>query len=72
MAKRLTENHPLYQKVEKLEKFMHELGITLDYDGYHLNITDNETGVVVCYRDKEGGEDISSFPYFAETKLVID
>ena len=72
MAKRLTENHPLTQKVEKLEKFMNDLGISFEWDGYHMNITDTETNVSAVYRDKESGEEVTTIPYGYEVKLVVD
>ncbi len=72
MAKKLTEKHPLYKKVEELEKFMNKLGIQLEWDGYHLVVTDTENNVTAMYRDMESGDDITEFPYGFEIKLVID
>lgn len=71
MAKRLTEKHPLSQKVVKLEKFMSELGISFEWDGYHMVVTDCETNVSACYRDAESGDEIQNIPYGFEVKLVV-
>lgn len=72
MAKRLTENHPLSKKVEQLEKYMREIGISLYFDGYHLNVIDTQSNVSAEYRDKESGEAVNEFPYVFEAKLVIE
>lgn len=72
MAKKLTEKHPLSQKVEKLEKFMSELGISFEWDGYHMLVNDTETGISAAARDAESGDDIQNVPYGFEVKLIIE
>lgn len=69
MAKRLTEAHPLTQKLRQVEKLMDSLNMKIEWDGYRLNISDENTTAI--YKDIEGGEE-SMFPCMFESKLVIE
>lgn len=70
MAKRLTEKHPLTIKLRALESYMYKAKISIDWDGYHMVITDTETGESAMYRDAESGEHLPELPYMMETKLT--
>ena len=72
---RLKEEHPVAQKVRKLEDLADELGLTIDIGwGDQIVIQDNETGQNYKYKDIEQSFDshdsTSSFPYGMETKLI--
>lgn len=69
---RLTDKHPLFKKIEKLDAFMRELGVEIEWDGYHLNAHDTESGFTARFKEDESGSDISSFPCLTETKLVVE
>ena len=71
MAKRLTEKHPLMVKLRALERYMDDEKISIEWDGYHMVITDTDTGESAMYRDMESGYDVCEFPYMMETKLII-
>ena len=70
MAIRLTEKHPLTIKLRALESYMDKAKISIEWDGYHMVITDTETGESAMYRDAESGQHLSDFPYMMETKLI--
>lgn len=70
MAIRLTDNHPLTKKLRKLEAYMDELGIKLEFNGYHIVVSDTETNVDAIYKETECGENCSEVPNLTETKLV--
>lgn len=70
MAKRLTENHPLQKKVRQLEQYMEELGLSIEFDGYHLLISDRETSCI--YKEADTGEYATEFPLMTESKLVME
>lgn len=70
MSKRLTEKHPLYQKVKELENYMLENKISLEWDGYHFLVMDTVTGEEVLIKDIDTGEDCIEFPWMYEIKLV--
>lgn len=73
MAKRLTEHHPLDKKLKKLEAFMQEIGIEIEWHGYdRMVVTDTETKVSAFYKDADGGSAVTQIPYFIEAKLVIE
>jgi len=69
MAKRLTEAHPLMQKLRQVEKLMDNLNVKIEWDGYRLNVSDDNTTAI--YKDVEGNEE-TSFPCMFESKLVIE
>ena len=70
MAKRLTDKHPTYQKLLRLEALANELGLQIEYDGYRMWVVDNERGDRFVYKDIEGVE-VSEWPCTFEWKLVI-
>ena len=70
--KRLTKNHPLDQKLRKLEMFMYELNISIEFDGYHLNVIDKENGDTAQYRDTESWDNLDEFPSIVEAALTIE
>lgn len=70
MAKQLTEKHPLTIKLRALESYMDSEKIFIEWDGYHMVITDTETGESAMYRDAESGEHLRELPYMMETKLT--
>jgi len=70
MTKRLTEKHPLTIKLRALESYMDESKISIEWDGYHMVITDTDTGESAMYRDAESGEHLPELPYMMETKLT--
>lgn len=72
MAKRLTEEHPLTQKLRKLEAAMAEIGIALEWDGYRMKAMCTQTGESANYRDAESGEALTEVPSFMESKLTRD
>lgn len=74
--KKLTEKHPLAQKVSQLEELAANLNITLTWDRFgRARFEDTETGTVAFYCDLEGGPDSrnnpTSFPSGLETKLIL-
>lgn len=70
MAKRLTEKHALTIKLRALEAYMDNAKISIEFDGFHMIITDGDTGKSAMYRDSESGEDLPIFPHMMETKLI--
>jgi hypothetical protein len=72
MASKLTENHPLRQKLDALERFMNETHIALDWDGYHLNVTDTQTNVTAVLKCSDDNSYEMTLPTFSENKLVIE
>jgi len=70
MATKLTELHPLTKKLRKLESYMDQNKIWLEWDGYRLNVTDNESGLTAHLEDNESSENIAEMPYMMETKLI--
>jgi hypothetical protein len=72
MAKRLTENHPLDKKLRKLEEFLAENKMSIQFGAYgKVFMACEETDTTALYKDVEGGL-ADSIPYFCETKLVIE
>lgn len=73
---RLKETHPTLKKVRELEEYAEKLGIILTVgNDNQLFISDEEfPSVEFQYRDFEqnpsGYETTTSFPYFAETKIL--
>ena len=72
MAKRLTEDHPLHQKLVKLEELANQLGIELSFNGYYAIVKDKETGLETKLLDNEGGYPVTEFPSSFEWKLRVD
>ena len=70
MAKRLTEQHPLTKKLRSMEAYMDKVKISIKWDGYHMIITDTDSGESAMYRDAESGEHLPELPYMPETKLT--
>lgn len=70
MSLRLTENHPLTKKMRSLEVCMDKLGISLEWDGYHLIVTDTDTGINAHYKDNDSSEHLTEFPSCFESKLT--
>jgi hypothetical protein len=72
MAKRLTQQHPLDKKLRKLEDFLTENDLSIQFGHYgKVYITCNKTHTTAQYLGVEG-EEADSIPYFCETKLVIE
>lgn len=73
MAKRLTENHPTWQKVEKIFALMEELGITIERNNYYTTITDKDhPEVEFMLKDSDSSEMLDLFPPFMEYKIIIE
>jgi len=70
MAKRLTEHHPLTQKLRKLEAFMEELGIGLEWNGYQMVVSCQETKEEALLLDQESGKVVIEVPSHFESKLI--
>ena len=70
MAKRLTEHHPLTKKLRALENYMQDAGIFIEWDGYHMVVSDAETKARI--KDNDNGQDLTEMPYCCETKLIIE
>ena len=70
MAKhRLTEQHPLTQKVQKVEELMNELGIQFSFNEYgNVYVTDGKIEAQML--DLDSGGRVDTIPYWCETKLV--
>lgn len=73
----LKENHPFAKKVRKLEDLANELGIRIKVTyNDQIILTDIENSIDYQYRDIEQNhnsiDSTSSFPYFAETKIIFD
>jgi len=63
------ETAPIEQVLRKLEVFMEKNGIKLDFNGYQLNVTvDNSTGYV---KDVESGENSFSLPRLVESEKIV-
>jgi len=69
MAKRLTSHHPLSKKVEKIAELMDELGVSVDWNGHALVVSDDETDAIV--QDTDGDQNIFSFPPQFEFNLIL-
>lgn len=68
MRVRLTEKHPLDIKLRKLEDYMNENGITLEWNGYNMVFKDENESAYL--KDNDNGEPCMEVPYICENKLV--
>lgn len=77
MLKRLTESHPTFEKIRKLETLADDLSLRLHKTLCGFDIEDRENGITVAYMDLEQGFHCydhapDSFPSPFETKLIIE
>jgi hypothetical protein len=73
MTKRITDQHPFMEKVNKLYDFMEELGIEIEYNGMGgLNINDKINSKVYSLRDIDSSEIVEYFPTGYEFKLTFE
>lgn len=70
MATRLTENHPLTMKLRALEVYMEDEQIKIEYDGYHLNVIDSDTGINAYYKDADTHENAIEIPSLCHSHLI--
>lgn len=71
--KRLTENHPFIEKVNKLYNIMSEMGITIDANALGgLDITDDDSDITYRLRYLDDGELSPTFPTIVEFKLTFN
>jgi len=70
---RLTEKHPLTQKLRELEDFMVERNIALTWNGHRLEFSaygDTVEGDYGFVREAESNEECTDFPSQFSTKLI--
>jgi hypothetical protein len=70
MAKKLTSEHPLSKKLEKVDALMRELKIEIQWNSYYTTVVDLETTTPYHLKDADSGERVEDFPSMFETKLV--
>ncbi|MEE9451044.1 MAG: hypothetical protein V3V72_13425 [Ignavibacteriaceae bacterium] len=68
--KRLTELHPLMKKLRALEAYMDQQKISVEWNGYDMQVTDTETNEAAYLKDCDNGEALTELPYMMETKLI--
>ena len=71
--KLINQKHETYQKIEKVEKLMSELGLTLEVSKNTNNgliLTDSQKDVKVCFID-DNYEQSMEFPSTFENKKII-
>lgn len=71
MSKRLLPNHPLDIKVRKLEQFLFDNKLKIEFNNYYTHITDLETNTSAEYIDADSGRVETEIPSFCESKLII-
>lgn len=72
MAKRLKETHPTFRKVQQVFDLMDQLGITIEFNGYHTVVADKNLDAEMQLKDADSGEVLTFVPPFMEYKLIIE
>lgn len=67
---KLTDRHPVQQKLQKLIDYAEQLGITIEIPVTHLPVTihDKESGKNFVLEDADSGAPIREFPPVCEYK----
>jgi hypothetical protein len=70
----LKETSEIVQKFRKVENLMSDLGITIDFDGFHMVISDDRkpTESRMFIVDAESNEHSLDIPAICETKIILD
>jgi hypothetical protein len=61
---------PLELKLQKVEALLQELGLSLNFDGYSLTITDSKSPASGFIVDSESGEKAFSLPRGFESERI--
>lgn len=74
MKYRLTESHPLHDKVQQISDLAESLGVHIYFAGLVIIVTDLETGKEYHLKDIEssGNDTHTSLPFSSEWKLTFE
>jgi hypothetical protein len=59
------------KKLEALQAYMDDQEISIDWDGSHMVVSDNESGKRGIIRDLDDKSNISNLPYLCEVVIEV-